>query len=157
MVANSNDLLIKHESVSKTRAIETRMLFGRRCVMEQTHAAGENKICVWILRILWCTKNATFELLGRDKSRPAMKRSSCVAMLDNNNEISVFMLSCFRTTIFPAAYQGLIVLSWCQLIGNFPVLQLRYRSTWKLGPGLGIEARPKKHYENKRWEQININ
>ena len=52
MVANSNDLLIKHESVSKTRAIETRMLFGRRCVMEQAHAAGENKICVWILRIL---------------------------------------------------------------------------------------------------------
>ena len=46
MVANSNDLLIKHESVSKTRAIETRMLFERRRVMEQTAAARENKICV---------------------------------------------------------------------------------------------------------------
>ena len=46
MVAQSHDLLIHHESVYKTRAIETRMLFERRHVMEQTAAARENKICV---------------------------------------------------------------------------------------------------------------
>ena len=46
MVASSNDLLIKHASVSKTRAMETRMLPGRRPVMALTNAAGENNICV---------------------------------------------------------------------------------------------------------------
>ncbi len=46
MVAGSNDLLIKHASVSKTRAMETRMLPGRRRVMALTHAAGENKFWV---------------------------------------------------------------------------------------------------------------
>ena len=46
MVASRNDLLIKHASISKTRAMETRMQPGRRPVMALTHAAGEKKVCV---------------------------------------------------------------------------------------------------------------
>ena len=41
----------------------------------------------------YCTKDATIELLGLAGSRPAMKRTHCVAMLDNNNEIGEFMFS----------------------------------------------------------------
>ena len=50
-------------------------------------------------------------LLARDKNRPAMKRSNGVAMLNDSNEIRVFMFSCFRTKIVPAAYNSLIVIS----------------------------------------------
>ncbi len=51
------------------------------------------------------------QLLARDKDRPDMKRSNTVAMLDDSNEIRVFMLSCFRTKIIPAEYNSLIVIS----------------------------------------------
>ena len=51
------------------------------------------------------------QLLARDKNRPEMKRTNGVAMLDDSNEIRVFMFSCFRTKIIPAEYNSLIVIS----------------------------------------------
>ena len=77
------------------------MLFEHRHVMEKLPLLEKTRFVFKILRILRCTEKATFELLGRKKSHPARKRSSCVAMLDNNNEISVIMLNSVRTTIFP--------------------------------------------------------
>ena len=50
-------------------------------------------------------------LIARDKNRPAMKRTNCVAMLNDNNEIRVYMFSRFRTKIVPAVYNSLIVMS----------------------------------------------
>ena len=109
--------------------------------MAFTDGAGENNdLCMLSCAFLYCTKDVTIELLGLAKSRPAMKRTHCVAMLDNNNEIGVFMFSRFRTNIFSAAYQGLVVLSPCQSIRtNFPVLCVRYQApgTWDLNLGLG--------------------
>ena len=77
------------------------MLFEHRHVIDKLPLLEKTRFVFKIWRIHRCTEKATFELLGREKSRPARKRSSCVAMLDNNNEISVIMLNSVRTTIFP--------------------------------------------------------
>ncbi len=77
------------------------MLFEHRHVIDKLPLLEKTRFVFKIWRILRCTERATFELLGREHSRPAMKRHSCVAMLDNNNEISVIMLKSVRTTIFP--------------------------------------------------------
>ena len=79
----------------RIRAKETHKPTGRRHVMALIHGAGETaKVCVFILcACLYCTKDATIELLGLAGSRPAMKRTHCVVVLDNNNEIGEFMFS----------------------------------------------------------------
>ena len=89
------------------------------------------------------------------ESRPAMKRTSCVAMLNNNNEISVFMHNCFRTTIFCAAVQGLVVLSCCQLTRKFPCAMAEISGhlepgtwTWELRPG------NEQNCVHRHWKQI---
>ena len=56
------------------------MLTGRRPVIEFIHGAGENEdLRLRSCAFLYCTKDVTIELLGLAKSRPAMKRSHCVA------------------------------------------------------------------------------
>ena len=56
------------------------MLTGRRPVIAFIHGAGENEdLCLISCAFLYCTKDVTIELLGLAKSRPAMKRSHCVA------------------------------------------------------------------------------
>ena len=89
------------------------------------------------------------------ESRPAMKRTSCVAMLNNNNEISVFMHNCFRTTFFCAAVQGLVVLSCCQLTRKFPCAMAEISGhlepgtwTWELRPG------NEQNCVHRHWKQI---
>ena len=66
--------------VPRTRAKETRMLTGRFPVIAFSHGAGENEdLCLISRAFLDCTKDVTIEMLGLAKSRPAMKRSHCVA------------------------------------------------------------------------------
>ena len=56
------------------------MLTGRFPVIAFSHGAGENEDLRLMCRaFLDCTKDVTIELLGLAKSRPAMKRSHCVA------------------------------------------------------------------------------
>ena len=73
--------------VSKTRAMETRMLTGRRPAMALTHVAGKTCFVFDILRIVLMHQRRHNEFMGLAMSRPAMKRTHCVAMLDKNNEI----------------------------------------------------------------------
>ena len=79
----------------RIRAKETHKPTGRRPVMALIHGAGEKSGGSVLISCacLYCTKDATIELLGLAGSRPAMKRTHCVAMLDNNNEIGEFMFS----------------------------------------------------------------
>ena len=56
------------------------MLTGRFPVIAFTHGAGKYEdLCLMCRAFLDCTKDVTIELLGLAKSRPAMKRSHCVA------------------------------------------------------------------------------
>ena len=56
------------------------MLTGRFPVIAFSHGAEENEdLCLISRAFLDCTKDVTIELLGLAKSRPAMKRSHCVA------------------------------------------------------------------------------
>ena len=83
----------------RIRAKETHKPTGRRPVMAVKHGAGEKtQVCVLIsCACLYCTKDATIELLGLAGSRPAMKRTHCVAVLHNSNDIVEFM---FRHTSY---------------------------------------------------------
>ena len=80
---------------AKIRAKKTHNLTGRRPVMALIHTAGETaKVCVIILcACLYCTTDATIELLGLAGSRPAMKSTQCVVVLDNKIEIGECMFS----------------------------------------------------------------
>ena len=55
------------------------MLTGRFTVITLSHGAGKKDLCLMCRAFLDCTKDVTIELLGLAKSRPALKRSHCVA------------------------------------------------------------------------------
>ncbi len=82
---------------AKIRAKKTHSLTGRRPVMALIHSAGEiAKVCVISLCSCWsCITDAVIELPELAGSRPSMKSTQCVVVLDNKIEIGEGMFSCF--------------------------------------------------------------
>ena len=91
--------------------METRMLTGRRHAMTLLTLLEKHALHLIFLRILLMHHGRYNELLGLAMSRAAMKRTHCVAMLDNNNEIVCCCLVVDVHTFFRAAYRNLVVLS----------------------------------------------